>query len=372
MIDKSIHERLLKIGIKVEYKTQGGFPEFYKAKQNQKVLLICDKNTLKFAEQFKRDNMQICLIDEYEPVPNERNLNYIVNAGKGFDYVLAVGSGTLNDTAKYAGERLNIPSGVLCTAPSMDGYASPVSAVLLNGVKVSEITKLPSDILIDSEILKTAPEFMIGAGVGDILGKYTCLTDWKLAHYYLGDPIHHESFELMEGAVDKCFANIQSFSAKNSNDVETLTDALIIAGLAMAEAGDSRPASAGEHHISHYLEMYFVKQGLHVPLHGVKVGMGTMVCAYLYRALERDGVTFKNSDKVYEAAKYIPELSVIKQTLEKLDVPTRFSKLNISKELFEETMLNAYTVRKRYSILRLVHDLGLAEKYLPELVEQFY
>ena len=131
-------------------------------------------------------------------------------------------------------------------------------------------------------------------------------------------------------------------------------------------------ASAGEHHISHYLEMYFVKQGLHVPLHGLKVGMGTMVCAYLYRALERDGVTFKNSDKVYEAAKYIPELSVIKQTLEKLDVPTRFSKLNISKELFEETMLNAYTVRKRYSILRLVHDLGLAEKYLPELVEQFY
>lgn len=372
MIDKSIHERLLKIGITVEYKSQEGFPNFFNKYANKKILLLCDNNTLKFANQLKRDNMQICHIQKDEPVPNEQVLSKAISEGKGFDYILAVGSGTLNDTAKYAGDKLNIPTGVLCTAPSMDGYASPVSAVMLGGKKVSEITKLPSDLLIDSEILKTAPQFMIGAGVGDILGKYTCLTDWQLAHYYLDEPIHKPSFDLMVSAVDKCFCNINQFSASSSNDVETLTDALIIAGLAMAEAGNSRPASGGEHHISHYLEMYFVKHGLPVPLHGLKVGMGTMISAYLYRALERDNVTFKNCQRVYDSAKYIPDLSVIKQTLEKLSVPTRFSKLNITKQLFEETILNAHSVRERFTILTLVHQLGLTQKYLPELVKEFY
>ena len=39
--------------------------------------------------------------------------------------------------------------------------------------------------------------------------------------------------------------------------------------------------------MSHYLEMDFLRRGKRIPLHGVKVGLGTMVSLYLYHTLPR-------------------------------------------------------------------------------------
>lgn len=39
--------------------------------------------------------------------------------------------------------------------------------------------------------------------------------------------------------------------------------------------------------MSHFLEMDFLRRGERIPLHGVKVGLGTMVSLYLYKTLSR-------------------------------------------------------------------------------------
>ena len=325
MVDKMISDKLDKIGIRLEYKSGGGFPAFCARRQKEKILAVCDRNTRPFAESAEIPNKKICFIDEDEPVPDEKVCGYVTECAKEADYVLAVGSGTLNDTAKFAAYHTGKKSGVLATAPSMDGYASPVAPIMRAGFKVSEIVHAPSDILIDTDILSAAPSVMIAAGAGDIMGKYTCLTD-----------------------------------------------ALIVSGLAIAETGNSRPASGAEHHISHYLEMWFVAQKMHVPLHGIKVGLGTLVTAYLYGALERDGVEFRGAEATYRAARYIPPLKTLEEMLCRLGAPTRFSELPISRELFRETMLKAYTVRPRYTVLTLLHEMGLMERYLPQLEEKFY
>ena len=41
--------------------------------------------------------------------------------------------------------------------------------------KVTETVHTPSDVLINADILITAPHIMTAAGFGDIMGKYTCL-----------------------------------------------------------------------------------------------------------------------------------------------------------------------------------------------------
>lgn len=372
MVDKNVLEKLKKTGITLEYKSEKGFPVFAAAHAGEKILLLADANTKKYAEQLPFENTQLCLIDEEEPVPDESVCARAVEKLKSCDYVLAVGSGTLNDTAKYAALCTGKRSGVLATAPSMDGYASPVAAIMKNGFKVSEAARVPSDILADSSVLSAAPKEMIAAGVGDILGKYTCLTDWRLAQYHTGEAVNEEAFSDMLGAVEKVTTSLDDISRRGESGIEKLTDALIISGLAMAEAGNSRPASGAEHHISHYLEMWFIAQKKHVPLHGLKVGLGTLVSAYLYHALERDGVTFSGDKETYEAAKSIPSLKELCAALQKFGSPIRFSNLGISRELFRETMKRAHTVRPRYTVLTLVNELQLTARYLPQLEDLFY
>ncbi|HIY78711.1 MAG TPA: sn-glycerol-1-phosphate dehydrogenase [Candidatus Borkfalkia excrementavium] len=372
MVDKMISDKLDKIGIRLEYKSGGGFPAFCARRQKEKILAVCDRNTRPFAESAEIPNKKICFIDEDEPVPDEKVCGYVTECAKEADYVLAVGSGTLNDTAKFAAYHTGKKSGVLATAPSMDGYASPVAPIMRAGFKVSEIVHAPSDILIDTDILSAAPSVMIAAGAGDIMGKYTCLTDWRLAQNHLGEEVNEEAFSDTVDAVDKCFGSIEDIYARGAAGIGRLTDALIVSGLAIAETGNSRPASGAEHHISHYLEMWFVAQKMHVPLHGIKVGLGTLVTAYLYGALERDGVEFRGAEATYRAARYIPPLKTLEEMLCRLGAPTRFSELPISRELFRETMLKAYTVRPRYTVLTLLHEMGLMERYLPQLEEKFY
>ena len=69
----------------------------------------------------------------------------------------------------------------------MDGYASVGSALILDNVKVTLNCRVPEAILADTDILKEAPMEMIQAGYGDILGKYSCLNDWKLSQVVNGE-----------------------------------------------------------------------------------------------------------------------------------------------------------------------------------------
>lgn len=372
MIDKNIYEKLHQIGIDVEYKESGDYPAFRKKYAGKKILLLCDQNTLRYAKDLKIEEKQICFIDQKEPIPDESVCTQAIKEAEKSDYILAVGSGTLNDVAKYTALTLKKKSGVLATAPSMDGYASPVAAIMRNGFKVSKEAHAPSDILIDAKILAEAPSEMIAAGAGDILGKYTCLTDWRLAQFHTGEKVNEVAFGDILDAVDKFSLATEDIIRRDEKGIEKLTDALIISGLAMAESGNSRPASGAEHHILHYLEMWFVAQKKCVPLHGIKVGLGTLVSAYLYKTLEKDGVSFVGDKETYQAAGMIPSVESLRKTLMQLGAPIRFSELKISSELFRETIMHAYTVRSRYTILTLLHELGLIEHYLPKLEELFY
>ena len=88
------------------------------------------------------------------------------------DLVLGVGSGVINDLCKIVSFESNIPYYIVATAPSMDGYASGGSALILKGMKVTINVRPPKAIIGDTDVLKNAPQKMLQAGYGDIIGKY--------------------------------------------------------------------------------------------------------------------------------------------------------------------------------------------------------
>ena len=120
--------------------------------------------------------------------PNERAVgNILMGALDNSDLFLAVGSGTINDLTRYTSAVVKLPFATVGTAPSMDGYISGGSALIYNGLKITFETHAPKAVFFVPQILANAPRDMVASGVGDLLGKINCLTDWKLSQIINGE-----------------------------------------------------------------------------------------------------------------------------------------------------------------------------------------
>ena len=115
------------MSIEILYKPEGGFAPFLSAVAGKRVAILYDVNTAPYAEKIREQLKGAgCLIanvpyfDE-QLLPTEDKCAKAQMAANAAEYVLAVGSGTLNDMAKSVATRAGIPSGVLPTAASMDG-----------------------------------------------------------------------------------------------------------------------------------------------------------------------------------------------------------------------------------------------------------
>ncbi|MBR2461036.1 MAG: sn-glycerol-1-phosphate dehydrogenase [Clostridia bacterium] len=366
-------------GITVEYKNgRGEYPALLQLAAGKRVLGFCDLNTHKYllplAEQVKAvaGSVNIHLIAEDEPIPDEAVCEDVLQAARDCELLIAAGSGTLNDINKYVSFKLGIPCATLATAPSMDGYVSGVSALMTEGKKVTLNTKSPEILLVDCDILACAPPVMVAAGIGDVVGKYNCLLDWKMAHLKNGEAYNRQAVSTMLSAVDACMGNVDKILSGSPEGARTLIDALITSGYAMVIAGNSRPASGGEHHTSHYLEMDFARRGERIPLHGLKVALGTMVCIRLYNYLLENKIEFNNCREVYDGICSLPTVEEIRGILVKLNAPCRYRDIGVSEELLREMLMNAYTVRERYTVLTLFRELGLMERVTDMLVDEFF
>lgn len=356
----------------------GGYPVFLSNVKGKRVCLLCDENTVNHtadALYLLKTNGNECSLYVYpekDPVADEKSVSAALKATEKSDYILSVGAGTLNDLGKYAGFLSHKKSGVLATAPSMDGFSSGVTPLIENGFKITKNAQTASDILIDFDILKTAPKIMTGAGVGDILAKFCSLSDWKISVLLFGEGYNEEAADLMRSALVKCNDSLPEILKGEKDGVSALMNALLISGYAMAIAGNSRPASGAEHHMSHYLEMDYLKRGKRIPLHGVKVGLGTMVSLYLYHAIEKGGFDFEGVEKVASVAESLPSEKYVENILFNFGCPVRFSQIDVEKDTVYRMLFDAYKIRDRFTILTLFNKRGFIDQVADDIMDKYY
>lgn len=374
---RDIQKLSLAFGVNAEERKDGTFPVFFRHVRGKKVLFLTDESTLCFARQlfelFKAEGVafSVYTCPSKEPALDEATIENCGAHVQDAEYLLAVGSGTLNDLAKYVGSRLRIPSGVYATAPSMDGYTSGVTPVIEKGKKITYPAQVASDVLIDYSVLTGAPRIMTGAGVGDILAKYTALSDWKISSLLKNEHFVTQAAALMRNAVDTCNAGIPAILAGEQAGVKTLMNALLISGYAMVLAGNSRPASGAEHHMSHYLEMDFLRRGRSIPLHGIKVGLGTAVSLYLYRTV-KERKDFAGREIIIKQAEELPSPEDVLNVLRKFDCPTQFSEIGISRDTMRNMLFEAHLIRDRYTILALYHENNLMKEAADDILDRYY
>ncbi len=207
----------------------------------------------------------------------------------GYDFYIAVGSGTVNDLTKELAHRRGRPYVVVATAASMNGYTSAIVALLENGLKTTREATPPVAVFADPEVLVRAPRELTLAGLGDLVSKPYCGCDWKISSLVKGEYYCPMPDRLLSAPFQRALAVFPRLADGDPDAVTLLFQLLLISGLSMAVTGTSSPASGGEHLLSHYWDMTRLRDGRPTNLHGAQVGVGSMVIDELYaRILDVD------------------------------------------------------------------------------------
>lgn len=218
-------------------------------------------------------------------LPDERSLGEVlVKAPYDQGFLVAVGSGTVNDITRFVARKTGKPFISVGTAASMDGYASTVAALLVGGFKKSMLAAYPTAIYIDPSILATAPREMAAAGFGDLLGKSVALADWRLSHIINGEYYCPAIASIVEQVLSSTLEDVAALSAGDPDALLRLTEGLILSGVAILMFGDSRPAAGAEHELAHFWEVKSLAHG-RLFYHGDKVAIGTLLITKMYEQI---------------------------------------------------------------------------------------
>lgn len=345
-------------------------------KKYKRIYLVSDENTYKAAgervEKILSECGRLysrCILTGEWVLPNAETIGKIllyasdINAKSDIfkyspmpDFILAVGSGTVNDSCRLVSYRLGIPYGIVGTAPSMDGYASAGSPILHDGTKSTVQGTTPKYIIADTDIMKDAPFDMMLAGIGDMFGKYTGILDWELARDYTGEYFCGRIADDVINATNKCLESGYRLNERDEDAVKAIIEGLLVTGLGMAYTGNSRPASGAEHIIAHAWELYDIENGISPNLHGLEVCESTRLVAIMYKMLyeETDDVRVKSLIE-----RYIPYFDAVEEFCTKMKMPPTVT----DREVIINGVKRALNMRDRYTILFYLRDINKLDEY---------
>jgi glycerol-1-phosphate dehydrogenase [NAD(P)+] len=393
-----------------------------------RVLVVADKNTAeiglaevvaKLDESGFMHDVCILKCNSIDLVPDEIAVfNVFTELKPETALLIAVGSGTINDIVRFVSCKTNKPYFIVATAPSMDGYASTVTPLIHNNMKITYEACGAAAIVADSSWLADSPAVMMSAGLGDLLGKYSAICDWYLGHVVADEYWCPDVAELVLDTVNQTLARTDDIARRDPRAVKLIMDGLVMTGITMSYIGNSRPASGSEHHLSHFWEMRFLQEQRPAVLHGSKVGLAAILTSALYRHLfiarpdfdkakarlknkgEADYLKWTNQmktsygsgadeiieleskvgknnpekaierlvrlEKSWQSMKsfvdaHMPDHEIIRAALEKTGGAARPEDLSLSLDVVKEAVRHAKELRDRYSILQLYWDLDLVD-----------
>lgn len=332
------------------------------------------------------------------------------------DIIIAIGSGVINDLSKILAHQTKNPYIIIATAPSMDGYASPLSSMSRAGLKVSIPSKCAEVIIGDIDILKTAPLHMLKSGLGDMLAKYISICEWRISNLVTGEYYCEEIADMVRKALKKCADAASGILNRDETAIKNVFEGLVLSGLAMSYAGLSRPASGAEHSFSHILDMRSLEFNTPTDLHGIQCAVASMLCVKIYNKIKtitpdrdkalkytkafdaslwnnelkkllgkssepilelekkEDKYNIKNHEKRLEIIvsdwekivkiidEEIPSESEFEQILDVIGSPKEIEEIGIDSDLIPTIFKASKDIRDKYILPKLLWDIGILDE----------
>ena len=390
--------------------------------------VLCDKNTYKAAgervvEILRAEDIPYVLhvIERDRPSPDEVTVDEVAeHFHKSCDSVIAVGGGVINDTGKLISAQRGVVDVYVSTAPSMDGFASATSSMEVGGLKVSLPTKCPDAVIADTDVLASAPVHMIRSGIGDMLAKYVSIAEWRLANIITGEYYCDRVADIVSTSLEMCVKSAKSAVERDKAAIATLTEGLVISGMAMNLAGVSRPASGMEHYVSHMIDMRALEFGRPSELHGIQCGIATLTTLKAYDKLSRvtpsreaalsyvrdfeaeawndhlkaslgraaDAIiegerregkydVSRHGDRlcmilerwndIIDVIRTLPSAYEVEAFMRDIGHPTSYSDIGITQDEYRDAFVMAKDVRDKYVLGRLLWDLGIIDEVAAQI-----
>ena len=208
---------------------------------------------------------------------------------RGYAAIVSVGSGSVTDVAKYARHlvflngRPHVPFISFPTAASVTAYSSALAVLTVRGVKRMLPSRPPEAVVCDLPALAGAPLPMTRAGYGNVLTRSVACGDWYLADQLgMDDRFSEIPGRLLEHAERAMTDVAENVAVGGPAGVRAVTEAVLLAGVAMSIVNRISTIGGWEHAISRYLDLEAWYEWRMPALHGAQVGVGTLIVARAY------------------------------------------------------------------------------------------
>ena len=214
------------------------------------------------------------------PASSERGVAELRTATRGTDALIAVGSGTINDTVKYAAFLDGRPYSVFATSPMTAYTTSTASITSDDGLKGSITCRGARGAFFDLSVLADCPKRLVAAAFADVICRTTSQVDWLLSHLLLGTRYVETPYALL--AIDEpgMIGSAAGLAAGDTDALAALTRISALMGLGTTFTDTTHSGSMHEHMISHWIDMF--AGDLHPGTsHGEQVGVATVTMSDL-------------------------------------------------------------------------------------------
>jgi glycerol-1-phosphate dehydrogenase [NAD(P)+] len=307
---------------------------------SKNALIVADKKTKKLSGDDIRkilEKANFTVKERIVSTPTVSEVNRLINYAHKYkiDLLLGVGGGSVIDVTKLAAYELKKSFVSIPTSAAHDGIASPRASLKHSRGSVSKTAVSPLAILADTKIIGKAPYRMLASGSADVISNISAVMDWELAHRLKGEEYSSHAAVLAKTAAQLLIENAEDIRTNTEESSWIAVKAMIVSGVAMSVAGNTRPASGSEHMFSHMLDHLgpgiMLKGKKHKrPMHGEQCGVGAIMMVYLHGG----------------------DWGKIRTALTKIGAPTTSEELGVSKKKIVEALVRAQEIRpERYTIL---------------------
>ena len=200
-------------------------------------------------------------------------------AAPAADVVVAIGGGRAIDLGKYFAWRRGCRLVTIPTALTVDAFVTPAAGIR-RGHRVEYVGETsPDPLVIDYDLLRTAPRELNVAGVGDLLSIHTATRDWEIAHRAGHDQhgFSEEAVRLAREILTGLYALRLEIRDLTDRGLRSIVEGFMEVNKICLPAGHYRVEEGSEHFLFYELE-----ERLGRPfIHGQVVGLGIYLMSCL-------------------------------------------------------------------------------------------
>lgn len=189
------------------------------------------------------------------------------------DTVIGIGGGQAVDAAKYMSWKRGIRLVSIPTILSVDAFVTTAAGIRRNHMVVYVGKSFPDPLIIDFDIIRTAPKQLNIAGIGDLLSCHTATFDWERAHK-MGKseyPFSAENIAVARGIIGRIESLLPAIRENEDDGLRAIVEGYMELNKICLPAGHWRIEEGSEHYLFYELEERLKRPFIHGNIIGLSI-----------------------------------------------------------------------------------------------------